>query len=41
MVVVISETVANELEARDVALKRIGEESVKGISKPSGLYTLA
>jgi adenylate cyclase len=39
--VVISETVARELEARNVALVRIGEEQVKGISKPIGLYTVA
>ena len=39
--VVISETIARELEARDVALTRIGEETVKGISKPIGLYTVA
>lgn len=41
LAVVISETIASELEARDVALKRIGEEHVRGISKPMGLYTLA
>ena len=40
LAVVISETIARELEARGVALKRIGEEKVKGISKPIGLYTV-
>jgi adenylate cyclase len=39
--VVVSETIARELEAQDVTLTRIGEEAVKGISKPIGLYTLA
>ena len=39
--VVISETIARALEDQDVALKRIGEERVKGISEPIGLYTLA
>ena len=38
--VVISETIARELEARDITLERIGEEPVKGISKPIGLYTV-
>lgn len=41
LLVVISETIANELKGGDVALKRVGEETVKGISKPIGLYTLA
>jgi len=39
--VVVSESIARELESRGVTLKRIGEESVKGISKPIGLYTLS
>ena len=41
LLVVISETIARELEARDIALKLVGEEQVKGISKPIGLFTLA
>ncbi len=39
--VVISEAIARELEALNVALARIGEERVKGIAKPIGLYTVA
>ena len=37
---VISPTVADELNGLDLSLNRIGEETVKGISKPIGLFTL-
>ena len=40
LLVVISETIARELETEDVALRRVGEEAVKGIAQPIGLYTL-
>lgn len=39
--VVISETVASGLEARDKRLKLIAEETVRGISQPIGMFTLA
>ncbi|MDP6567748.1 MAG: adenylate/guanylate cyclase domain-containing protein [Alphaproteobacteria bacterium] len=39
--VVVSEAIADELQAQEVPLARVGEETVKGISKPIGLYTLA